>query len=57
MLSVSVIKLLFIAGGVVLCVWIAMGFKSDTKRRETADKLIQKIKSQRNQLYKNDKEK
>jgi hypothetical protein len=55
MLSVSVIKLLFLAGGIILCVLIAMGFKSDTKRKETAAELLKRIQDQRDQLFKKDK--
>lgn len=56
MLSVSVIKLLFIAGGIIFCLLVSMGFKSDTKRHETASEALKKIQDQRNELLKKDKE-
>ena len=55
MLSISTIKLLFLAGGIILCVLIARGFKSDPKRFETASKLVKQIQDQRDQLLKKNK--
>ena len=52
MLSISTIKLLFIVGGIVLCVFVSRSFKNDTQRYDSARDLVKRIDEQKERVYK-----